>query len=143
MRLTYNVNLVKTKDFTYVKMQTNMWAFAEISFGLAASCMPIVPRLYQQISSVTPYTKDTPRNTWPNPTSKASVSNTAHQAAHWGSQQRDKGGDWIHLDDRNFPGLPARTDVEVQQRTADEDAVAEAVEGTNGKSRNDLETGKR
>lgn len=142
LRLAYTVNLVKTKDYTYVKMQGVMWAFAEIAFGLACSCFPILPRLYQHVSGITPYSGGTADEGLQDRSTKASTSAAAKQGAHWGSKNKEKGGNWIHLDDRNIGGLPPRTTVEVEQRTVDEDAVEDAVEGKGvGLADNDLEKG--
>ena len=140
LRLVYTVNMVKTKDYTYVKMQSKMWAFAEIAFGLACSCLPILPRLFQHVSSVTPYTRGTSDDTLQDPSTKPSVPTAAQQAAQWRSKGREKGGNWIHLDDRNVTGLPERTALELQQWTEDEEALENAVEGKKiMKADNDLE----
>lgn len=119
-----------------------MWAFAEIAFGLACSCFPILPRLYQHVSAVAPYS--TSAQGLQNETTKASVSAAAKQGTHWGNNGRDKGGQWIHLDDRNVPGLPSRTTVDVQQRSGDDDALEDAVEGKEVNSVDgDLERGRK
>lgn len=125
-------------------MQGEMWAFAEIAFGLACSCLPILPRLYQHMSSISPYTGGTSDHRFQDPSTKPSLSVAAQHAAHWGGKGRENGGNWIHLDDRILPGLPQRTTVELQQRTKDEDAVEDAVEGKEvNLSGEDLEKGRR
>ena len=77
------------------------------------------------------------------PSTKASVSAAARQGSHWANKASGKGDNWIHLDDRNVPGLPPRTTVDVEQRTKDEDAVENAVEGKEiNSSDEDLEKGR-
>lgn len=74
---------------------------------------------------------------------KATVSAAAKQSLHRTNKGKDRGGDWIHLDDRNVPGLPPRTTVDVEHRTEDDDAVGQAVEGKEGGAEGgDLEKGR-
>ena len=144
VRFVYTINLVKTEDYTYVKMQGEMWAFAEIAFGLTCSCFPILPRLYQDAPSTNSYNGEILGTDLQDPSAKNSITVAASQAARWGSKGRENGGNWIHLDDRNVPGLPARTTVDVEHRTMDEDAVKDAVEGKAvGIVNDDLENGNR
>ena len=60
LRMIYNISLIRTEDYTYEHMQTNLWATAEVAFGLMCSCLVVLPRLYQHFCEITPYkTNDT------------------------------------------------------------------------------------
>ena len=108
------------------------------------SCFPILPRLYQHVASVTPYNSGTSGKAIQDHRTKTSVSAAAKQGSHWGNKGRENGGNWIHLDDRNIPGIPARTTVDVEQRTKDDDAMEEAVEGKEvDLAGDDVEKGRR
>ena len=119
LRLAYTINLVKTKDYTYVKMQGEMWAFAEIAFGLACSCFPILPRLYQHISAVTPYTAGTIEEG----TARDHARTLRRANGERERKQKEKEATWIHLDDGHGKGW--------RKKSQDEELLDSAVEGSN------------
>ena len=49
------MSLIRREDFTYIHLQTSLWATAELAFGLLCSCLVVLPRLYQHFCDITPY----------------------------------------------------------------------------------------
>ena len=119
-------------------------SFAELACGLLCSCLPILPRLYQHISAIAPYTNR-------HGSDQAALADdaetraTIEKAAKTGLSKSKKGrggGDWIHLDDKTLPSLPSRTTVDIEQRNVEEDRFDGAIEGREGVARSDdLEMG--
>ncbi|CAO1604355.1 ribosomal protein L36 [Xanthoria calcicola] len=65
LRLATIVRLARTKDYTYVKAQCAMWAEAEITGGLICSCIVVLPRFFQDVLRVVPYSYPAPsRGKW-------------------------------------------------------------------------------
>ena len=54
-RLIFCTFLLKNVDYSYVKMQSVLWSYSEISFAIICSCFPILPRLYQHLAAIPPY----------------------------------------------------------------------------------------
>ena len=128
----YAVLLSRTEDYTYLKMGGILWAYAEIACGLLCSCLPIIPRLYQDLFSTSPsHTSNTTARKALAERSKGSASVAEDRHGKWVGfdSRRQQKGDWIHLDDRNNPELPPRTTVDVEHRTSEEQAIEDAIEG--------------
>ena len=109
-----------------------LWGYAEIACGLLCSCLPVIPRRYQDMFSSTPRNTNnaTAHKTLAERT-KASTSAAKDGRTEWvpfDSRAKQR-GDWIHLDDRNDPELPPRTTVDVEHRTSEEQAIEDAIEG--------------
>ena len=56
MRLIYSIQLISFSDVTDPNQQLvtdkkGLWGFAEISLGIIAGCMPVLPRFFKQISA--------------------------------------------------------------------------------------------
>jgi hypothetical protein len=106
-------------------------SMAELACGLLCSCLPFLPRLYQHVSAIAPYTAHhgSSAQALQDPETKASVSHAARRGL---SKSNKRGGDWIHLDDKTLASLPKGTTVDIERRGGDEQAFDEAVEGLNG-----------
>ncbi|KAL8846865.1 MAG: hypothetical protein Q9221_008064 [Calogaya cf. arnoldii] len=113
LRLASVVRIADTKDYTYVKAQCAMWAIqspsansppseAEITGGLICSCIVILPRFFQDVLKVVPYSYPIPSR-----------------------------GKWVQMDDRNRPqGLSHKTSVPTDwNKSRGEQALDEAVHG--------------
>lgn len=88
LRLYECVELTRTDDYTYRKMRGAMWAFAELACGLLCSCFPILPRLYQHISAIAPYTHhSSAQEALRDPETKGSISKAARRGL-----SKSKGG---------------------------------------------------
>ena len=55
VRLILGFKLANTDDYSYVKVQTVMWCYGELGFGIIVSCMPLMPMLWKfwQVGRVT------------------------------------------------------------------------------------------
>lgn len=104
---------------------------AELACGLICSCLPILPRLYQHVSAIAPYTAHhgSSAQALQDPETKASFSHAARRGL---AKSSKRGGDWIHLDDKTLPSLPKGTTVDIERRGSEEHAFDEVVEGRNG-----------
>ena len=54
-RLIFSNALNNTKDWSYTKEQSSLWAFAEVSFGIICSCGYVLPRLYKHLAAIPAY----------------------------------------------------------------------------------------
>ncbi|KAI4104952.1 MAG: hypothetical protein L6R37_002996 [Teloschistes peruensis] len=53
VRIFYEIKLTKTKDFTYVHMETGLLGYAEVACGLICTCLPILPLVWHHLSRST------------------------------------------------------------------------------------------
>ena len=81
--MIYNFSLVKRDDYTYIHLQTSLWATAELAFGLICSCLVVLPRLYQHFCDITPYK-----------TNSNSMKDTRSQVTSHGKTKRE----WVQLE---------------------------------------------
>ena len=102
-------------------MQGEMWAFAEIAFGLACSCFPILPRLYQHVSAVAPYTAGTAATV--NPATMANDVTGGARGGGWHDGRKGTKGksEWVHLNDKEGAGG--------RVKSRDEESLEGAVDG--------------
>ena len=116
---------------------------AELGFGLLASYLPILPRLYQRLANLNPYMRQSASaKALKDPETRAELSRAARKGlgpggraakqGKGGKKGTGEGGDWIHLDDTTLPNLPERTTVDIKRKNCDKDAFDMAVEGREG-----------
>lgn len=117
IRIVYLVFLNRTKDYTYAKVPATLWADAEIACGLLCSCLVILPRLYQHLSSIVPYGgNDTP------------AQGLADRSTRFNPSSRKSRGHWVQLDGLASPRSPSQAREE-GRNGGDEPALENAVDG--------------
>ena len=109
--MIYNVSLLRREDYTYIHMQTTLWATAEIAFGLMCSCLVVLPRLYQHFCDITPYKTN----------NSSTNKDTRSQAASHGKTKRE----WVQLEAQASQEQKA---FAKEARLGDEEALDAAVE---------------
>lgn len=92
---------------------------AELAFALICSCLVVLPRLYQHLTSVAPYTG--PKTT----TARALEDQSMRPAS------RNRRRDWVQLETQGMPSLPPAVNG-VGRKGSDDEAFDEAVEGKVG-----------
>ena len=55
LRLIFVSFLLSHADYSYVKIQSTLATYAELGFGIIASCLFVLPRLYRHLAAVPPY----------------------------------------------------------------------------------------
>ncbi|KAL6721505.1 hypothetical protein ACLMJK_000609 [Lecanora helva] len=58
LRLIWAILLVFNADFSYVKMQANVFGAAELACGIICSCLFVLPRLYRHLTASPPYNSE-------------------------------------------------------------------------------------
>ncbi|KAF6239014.1 hypothetical protein HO173_002886 [Letharia columbiana] len=117
LRLIYLVPLTRTKDYTYTKIKSILWVDAEIACGLLCSCLVVLPRLYQHLSSVAP-----------NGRNGGLTHGMADQSTRVNAPSRRLRSQWVHLDGMGSPQSPTQAH-KVGRNGTDEEALENAVEG--------------
>ena len=93
---------------------------AELAFGLLCGCLPIIPRLYQHIASVPPYSNN-------NPTTCGASDQAGKRSYRMANMNRD----WTLLDGHSRPSMPSQAHV-TDRSASDDQALESAIEGKSG-----------
>ncbi|KAL8737724.1 MAG: hypothetical protein Q9181_001409 [Wetmoreana brouardii] len=132
VRIFFEVKLTRTKDFTYVHMETGLLGYAEVACGIICACLPLLPLCWHHLSRSTGgggHITLGPMNRSPQHGQAGYAPSRATRA--W-SEATDalepvKGKNWVKLEDGTIVPLPKGHHV--QRGGSDEQALTEAIIG--------------
>ncbi|KAL8662037.1 MAG: hypothetical protein Q9202_005091 [Teloschistes flavicans] len=128
------IKLTRTKDFTYVHMETGLLGYAEVACGVICACLPILPLVWHHLSRSTgggdmalgPM-KRSPQCTCHFNTKRSKMSTTAWSEATDAHHEPVKGKNWVRLEDGTIAPVPKAFHAE--REASDEQALTAAIAG--------------
>ncbi|KAI4249404.1 MAG: hypothetical protein LQ352_005659 [Teloschistes flavicans] len=134
VRIFYEIKLTRTKDFTYVHMETGLLGYAEVACGVICACLPILPLVWHHLSRSTgggdmalgPINRS-PQCTCHFNTKRSKMSTTAWSEATDAHHEPVKGKNWVRLEDGTIAPVPKAFHAE--REASDEQALTAAIAG--------------
>ncbi|KAL9594265.1 MAG: hypothetical protein Q9219_007128 [cf. Caloplaca sp. 3 TL-2023] len=124
VRIFFEIKLTKTKDFTYVHMETGLLGYAEVACGIICACLPLLPLFWHHLS----------RSTAGGTVALGKMNRSPrHGHNHYdppsGADAHDpiKGKSWVKLEDGTLTTLPKAHQME--REGSDEQALTGAIMG--------------